>query len=222
MRLMGKVRLRRHQIVVAVFITYIIIYLSFFSIIASNWTADQIDQSLQEEHKTVMSFLRGADEQIVPSMTINEWEHLADVRKLFTIAMIINVLAFGTLAGVWYFYNEQREELIIGSFRIAGISVLVICVVLGASIMLGFDQFWVLFHKVVFPQGNWQFPYDSLLITMYPSSFFFWFIVQLSARVCAMAAVLLAISYFMERMKLHEQAFENRKHKSARSRLRKK
>ena len=41
-------------------------------------------------------------------------------------------------------------------------------------ISLGFDFQWlfILFHKIFFPQGNWLFAESSLLIQLFPASFF--------------------------------------------------
>lgn len=42
---------------------------------------------------------------------------------------------------------------------------------LGAWALVDFDGFFAAFHGVFFPQGNWTFPWDSLLICMYPPAF---------------------------------------------------
>ena len=36
---------------------------------------------------------------------------------------------------------------------------------------LDFNGLFAAFHAVLFPQGNWMFSYDSLLIGMYPLDF---------------------------------------------------
>ena len=53
----------------------------------------------------------------------------------------------------------------------AGIIVLVAFVGLGAWAAISFDSFFTTFHSLFFSQGNWTFPYDSLLICALPTEF---------------------------------------------------
>lgn len=50
--------------------------------------------------------------------------------------------------------------------------ILIVCFAwMGAWALLDFSSFFTAFHGVFFPQGNWTFPVDSLLICMYPRAF---------------------------------------------------
>lgn len=56
-----------------------------------------------------------------------------------------------------------------------------------------FDAFFGMFHAVLFPQGNWTFPADSLLICMLPQGFWvsmgaLWLAVTVTACIIAMFA----------------------------------
>lgn len=63
---------------------------------------------------------------------------------------------------------------------LAMVAFLIACGVWGA---VDFNSFFALFHGILFPQGNWIFPYDSLLICMLPIGFWI-----------SMAAIWLAVS----------------------------
>lgn len=61
---------------------------------------------------------------------------------------------------------------------------------IGVWALADFDGFFTWFHGVFFPQGGWVFPYDSLLICMYPEAFWtsmaaLWFTV--TAVACAVS-----------------------------------
>ena len=53
----------------------------------------------------------------------------------------------------------------------SGIVVFVAFVALGAWAIVDFNGFFRMFHQLFFSQGNWEFPYDSLLICALPTEF---------------------------------------------------
>jgi uncharacterized membrane protein len=57
-------------------------------------------------------------------------------------------------------------------FLYGGITTLILLFLFVLGVVMGFDQLFTLFHYIVFPQGNWQFPADSLLIQTFPLAFF--------------------------------------------------
>ncbi len=58
-----------------------------------------------------------------------------------------------------------------GEFVVAPAVLIVAFAALGAWAALDFNGLFSAFHAVLFPQGNWTFSYDSLLISMYPLDF---------------------------------------------------
>lgn len=58
---------------------------------------------------------------------------------------------------------------------------------------LFFPLVFTLFHEVFFPQGNWQFPADSLLIQTFPGDFF----VMIGTIIFGGAALLGAVALFV-------------------------
>ena len=77
-------------------------------------------------------------------------------------------------------------------FMAAGILVIVVFVALGVFAAIDFDRFFTLFHSVFFSQGNWTFPYDSLLICALPTVFWvgmgvIWLIVTVLVSILSIA-----------------------------------
>lgn len=88
--------------------------------------------------------------------------HMADVLVLFSAARVIAALLVIILFSLVPFLD-------VFSLRLAG-SFLVL-VPVGLS-LVSWGWLFEVFHLVLFPQGNWRFPADSLIIQTYPQEFF--------------------------------------------------
>ena len=124
-----------------------------------------------------------------------EKSHLADVKLLLTVIFSIYYLAVILLVFslIWFFTREKKwkrewaKMLLWAGSLTTGI---IIILLLGA--LLNFDFTFQLFHKIFFPQGNFAFPADSLLKTLFPDSFFTNFalkIITTTLSVSVLAAV---------------------------------
>ncbi len=86
-------------------------------------------------------------------------------RVVLAIAAIIGLaglIACGVLGG-----RRTLGYIFLG----AGITALALFVIFGVFAALDFTRFFTLFHQLFFSQGNWEFPYDSLLICALPTAF---------------------------------------------------
>ncbi|MBQ9001531.1 MAG: DUF1461 domain-containing protein, partial [Eggerthellaceae bacterium] len=110
--------------------------------------------------------------------------HLDDCYNLARTACIALAVA-GTiaLAGIVFCGTVGRKRLVGRILTAAGFVVVALFAALGVFAALDFQSFFQTFHGVFFSQGNWQFPYDSLLICSLPTAFW-----------TGMAAVWLAVS----------------------------
>lgn len=103
--------------------------------------------------------------------------HLVDCNKL--INGVLPWLAFCSIAsiaglGALHLANKRDSRWAsVASFACTAAPVVLLAAlaVLGTWAALDFNSFFTAFHNVFFPQGNWTFSYDSLLITMYPIDF---------------------------------------------------
>lgn len=142
--------------------------------------------------------------------SLKELEHLQDVkviisnfRTLYVIFFtIFVVLLIGFISTLFMKYSELKvlkEKIVLFLAKLSGWSVLVelfILTLFGIFIFFMFDQVFIRFHEILFPQGNWTFPTDSLLIMLFPQGFFSDFIVKvliLSLRLTVMLGVLFGV-----------------------------
>lgn len=95
-----------------------------------------------------------------------EASHMRDVAWLLRFAAILAFISGITLvkvAKIVEWRGISKNALII--FGVSAVLALII----------PFDSVFRTFHVIFFPQGNWMFPADSVLITFYPQSFFAWY-----------------------------------------------
>jgi len=135
---------------------------------------------------------------------------LAQIRH---IAFIIYLVCLGIIIGTVIVFFSQRlwqrfDELLARSLRAVGWVTIGVGVLLTLSALLDFTKFWVLFHVFFFPQGNWMFSADSILITLYPESFFSDLVLHWLVFVSAFGVVALIVSFFMLHMRVAEHAFD--------------
>ena len=110
--------------------------------------------------------------------TPDEQQHMRDVRTLLTLMTTITLLALlcGTVllarrhTGTAKRQTAQKNSVLLCSAgRWVGI-VLVLVVV--SSLLIDFSSLFSAFHALLFPQGNYLFPAESLLIRTFPEAVF--------------------------------------------------
>lgn len=112
---------------------------------------------------------RGGNRSDDVYFTKAEVSHLVDVSRLFQpISLSLNLLAvtaWSILILAVYKKVDFHQALIFSS------RVLTCLLVFLSTCLLAFGLFFLQFHRLLFPQGNWAFPADSLLITIFPETF---------------------------------------------------
>jgi len=98
--------------------------------------------------------------------------HLADVAGVIAAARTLTLVG-AVLAAVWVAICVRRRRLeALASGLLAGAVVTIAFVVIaGLAGTADFDAFFSAFHGVLFAEGTWTFPYDSLLIQLFPEPF---------------------------------------------------
>jgi len=98
--------------------------------------------------------------------------HLDDCYNLARIAYpLIIVAAIVGIALLVLVGVTGRKRAVGRVLLAAGIAVLVVFAGLGVWAAIDFAGFFTLFHNLFFSQGNWTFPFDSLLICALPTPF---------------------------------------------------
>ncbi len=118
--------------------------------------------------------------------------HLMDVRAVISGARVATAVAAALLAGwIGVGIARRRWDRLARGMRAGGIGVLVMVVVALVVATLDFSTFFAAFHGLFFKAGTWQFPYDSLLIRLFPERFWVTAGITWGVLSAALAAVLL-------------------------------
>lgn len=106
------------------------------------------------------------------SLPANAISHLQDCTSLFQTGRISVgvVAAFGLVGLIALGILKGRRR--IGGTCILGAS-LMLALLIGLAVwaVLDFNSLFIWMHTMLFSQGNWSFPSDSLLIQLFPESF---------------------------------------------------
>lgn len=137
-------------------------------------TAEQTAR-LAEQVRAFVVAGRGALPAIyagAPAFDASAVSHLRDVREVIAGAhvatAVIGLLA--SVVGVVAWRSGRRR--LVGAALIRGGAILGTAVVVIAVLAVtSFDAFFSAFHGVFFAAGTWTFPYDSLLIRLFPEGF---------------------------------------------------
>lgn len=113
------------------------------------------------EIEEVIGFFEGGSLEIYSG---DELSHMEDVRVLINFGQGLLLVLILLLALV--FALEKGNSWLFAAGAILAL------VVLGLFALFDFSSFFNSFHKLFFPQGNWQFSPGSKLIKDFPLSFF--------------------------------------------------
>lgn len=120
--------------------------------------------------ENVFGFLEGR-QKLAPGFTELEISHLEDVQKVMKTADYIFFILLLMITAIITYYKKDTDFLLkilkLGG-KITAISVLS----LGLLSTLFFNFMFTIFHNLFFPQGNWVFASDSLIIQTFPLDFF--------------------------------------------------
>jgi integral membrane protein (TIGR01906 family) len=136
--------------------------------------------------------------------TVSESLHLRDVKLIvLTLKAVfyfsVFLLAACLLLVIALFKGKFSRDLPWLLIRM-GLSVIGTC--LGFSLMaLGFTTAFTLFHRLFFPQGNWQFPVDSTLIRLFPQQFFQDAFLSIILRIGFFGLLLLSLGLILRRIR---------------------
>jgi integral membrane protein (TIGR01906 family) len=138
----------------------------------------------------------------VDFLTADERAHLRDVKRLFDGSIVVAVVAAALV--VWWIVTLWRSEppvrARVGRVLVtAGVGTVAVMIVVGIGALLDFGRFWDTFHEVVFPQGNWEFAFDSVLIRIYPPSYFEAYVLALAVIVGCASAVMTWVGWRLGR-----------------------
>jgi len=122
----------------------------------------------------ILDFLLGKG-NLPSQMTSLEMAHMQDVKNLFVAGEWMLVISAMILV-VSYFILKftQKIQIYWRGLRAGAILAIIIIILLGMAMFFDFENIFIHFHQIFFPQGNWTFPADSLMIQIFTENLFEW------------------------------------------------
>lgn len=107
-----------------------------------------------------------------PAFDDSAVSHLVDVRDVVLTARWVTIVALVALCVlVAHAVAHGAQFALARGFKWAGRTVLTVLVVAGLAGVIDFDTLFAGFHALFFAAGTWVFPYDALLIRVFPLPF---------------------------------------------------
>lgn len=166
-------------------------------------TSESID-TLNNITTNIIRFFKGKEE--LKYFSEKEKEHMLDVRILINKIKYIyyfSLLSFLLLVYILYAKSKKSRigfiDVLSKILLFSGLLVFCTYIILFPFIIFYFNTSFVFFHLVFFPNGNWIFPQDSLLINIFPAQFFMDSIVIIFLITLFQAIVLLSIGYWLRK-----------------------
>ena len=132
--------------------------------------------SLTMNQQETINFLKGKAELNL-EYTSNEMSHLIDVKKVMQNMNYLFYLSLLICTLILTYYKESKKnkankEIIKKKLRYGSIGSLIILGVVFLFVIINFNFSFTIFNEIFFPQGNWVFSEDSLIIQTFPIKFF--------------------------------------------------
>src|SRR3989338_8539941 len=152
------------KVIRTVFSLFLVIFLLLFS-----YTTTVFFIETPSQQQTI-DYLYGRGE--LPSdYTTSEKSHLEDVKNVMKYTDYLFYISLAIITLLLTYFRKDKQELH-HLLRIGSISAIISLAGILLLVLLFFHQLFTAFHLLFFPQGNWTFPYNSLLIRTFPLSFF--------------------------------------------------
>ncbi|MDO8511074.1 MAG: DUF1461 domain-containing protein [Nanoarchaeota archaeon] len=125
---------------------------------------------LTPAQEKVFDFLE-EQQELPPEYTESEISHLEDVKKVMKYADYVFFVLLLTVT-VIISYHRKNTDLVVRLLKYGGKITVVVIAIFGILSVFFFDPVFTLFHSLFFPQGNWTFAPDSVIIQTFPLDFF--------------------------------------------------
>ncbi len=124
---------------------------------------------LDDNQQQTVNFLQG--DQLELNYTAAEVSHLEDVKGVIKFGDYLVYLSLLIITLILTHHKRKKEEVKKLLFY-SGITTVAFLLLMLIFSVINFNVVFAYFHKIFFPQGNWMFSYDSLLIKTFPREFF--------------------------------------------------
>ncbi len=157
--------MNKNKILLIIFCITLPLFLILFSYKTVLFLTD-----LTPNQENTMNYLQNKEELNL-NYTEEEYSHLLDVKSVMKYLdyLFYSLLLIITLIITYYQKNKEQLKKL---FMYGGITTISSVLMILLFSLTSFNSVFTIFHKIFFPQGNWTFPLDSLLIQTFPLQFF--------------------------------------------------
>jgi integral membrane protein (TIGR01906 family) len=120
---------------------------------------------------TSIETLAGLTLDGAPLYTEGEIAHLVDVKRRVCLVTALALLGVALCVVAAVLWRSGRYRAWPRALEAGGWLGLAIVALVGASVLVAWQWFFVSFHRLLFPPGTWQFDADSGLIRLFPERF---------------------------------------------------
>ncbi len=154
-----------NQVGIGIFCLTIILFVLLFSY---HTTMFFFPQTIAQEN--TINYLNDNTTPPLQNYTAAELSHLKDVQQVMSIAdkIFYASLMLNVLLLIYGFKRKLLPRMLL----YGGISIVSITGLILLFSVISFNSSFTIFHEIFFPQGNWQFSSDSLLLQTFPLDFF--------------------------------------------------
>jgi integral membrane protein (TIGR01906 family) len=173
---------------------------------SKNHVYDNLPSEVDAKNVTdnVIRYFRNIED--LKYFTADEKSHMQDVKHLIRLMQFIYYGA-AAVSIILFFYcykkfkNDRFEfiKILAKSLLYSSIAACILLVLIFLMSVFAFNSLFTTFHLIFFPQGNWMFSPDSLLITLFPESFFFDISIRIFIYAIFQALIFLSIGYWMNK-----------------------
>jgi integral membrane protein (TIGR01906 family) len=157
--------MNKNKLLLIIFIVSILLFLTTLSYKVSLYTTE-----LSDNQEQTINFLQNK-ELLQLNYTSSELSHLKDVKKVMGFIDYLFYFSLLVCTLVITYYRKSQQQLK-KMFKYSGLTVLIIMGLILIISILSFNFMFTIFHQIFFPQGNWMFASNSLLIETFPIEFF--------------------------------------------------
>jgi len=137
-----------------------------------------------------------SNNNMAASFRPDEISHLYDVRKLLVKIFVLycgSIILFVVITFLLIEKNIKNFIRNLGIIFTISSSFILLFIIILYFLGENFPSLFENFHRLFFPQGNYAFPEGSLIITLFPSGFFYNFFIRLILSSAIISAMLLVI-----------------------------
>jgi len=159
----------------------------------------------------VLKYFHGSEQ--LRYFTPQEQSHMKDVKMLIsTMNFIYYTSAIFFIIIFIILYNMLKKDLIDFIHKLSkillygSITSLIILIIIFLISIFAFEPFFITFHLIFFPQGNWTFDATSFLITIFPEQLFIDITLRIFVFAIIQAIVFLSIGLWLRKnVRLHRK-----------------